>query len=93
VQIDTGPRATIRARRFAALWKKVMVSLNGRSRATCFLRVELGPPCYAILDREGREISDRWAQSLVIRTLAERLFNEAVKETGAGRPHRGAAAP
>ena len=50
-------------------------------------RVELGPPGYAILDTGGREISDRWTQTLVIRTLAERTFNEAVKEAGVGRPH------
>jgi len=96
VQIDIGPTGdNPHARRFAALWKRVMVSWLERAKAGDVLpfRVELGPPSYAILDLEGREISDRWAQTLVIRTLAERLFNEAVKETGAGRPHRGAAAP
>ena len=53
-------------------------------------RIELGPPDYAIRDLSGREISDRWAQTLVFRTLAERLFNEAVKETGVGLLHGGA---
>jgi hypothetical protein len=94
VQIDIGPSGdNPHARRFAALWKKVMVSWLGRAKPGDILpfRIELGPPNYAILDREGREISDRWAQTLVIRTLAERLFNEAVKETGVGQLHRGAA--
>jgi len=96
VQIDIGPTGdNPHARRFAALWKKVMVSWLERAKPGDVLpfRVELGPPSYAILDREGREISDRWAQTLVIRTLAERLFNEAVKETGVGRPHVGAHSP
>ncbi len=91
VQIDIGPSGdNPHARRFAALWRKVMVSWLERAKPGDILpfRVELGPPSYAILDREGREISDRWAQTLVIRTLAEQLFNEAVKETGVGQLHR-----
>ena len=96
VQIDIGPSGdNPHARRFGALWKKVMVLWLKRAKPGDILpfRIELGPPNYAILDREGREISDRWAQTLVLRTLAERLFNEAVKETGVGQLHGGAAAP
>lgn len=91
VQIDIGPGGdNPHARRFAALWKKVMVSWLKRSKPGDILpfRIELGPPNYAILDLEGREISDRWAQTLVLRTIAENLFNEAVKETGVGQIHR-----
>ncbi len=90
VQIDIGPSGdNPHARRFAALWKRVMVSWLERAEPGDVLpfRVELGPPSYAILDLKGREISDRWAQTLVLRSLAERLFNEAVKETGMGRSH------
>jgi len=93
VQIDIGSTGdNPHARRFAALWKKVMVAWLERAKPGDILpfRVELGPPSYAILDLEGREISDRWAQTLVLRTLAERLFNEAVKETGVGQLHGGA---
>jgi hypothetical protein len=96
VQIDIGPSGdNPHARRFAALWKKVMGSWLKRARPGDVLpfRIELGPPNYAILDRQGREISDRWAQTLVLGTLAERLFNEAVKETGVGQLHRAGAAP
>lgn len=96
VQIDIGPTGdNPHARRFAALWKKVMVSWLRRAKPGDILpfRIELGPPNYAILDPQGREISDRWAQTLVIRTLAERLFNEAVEETGVGQLHRGGTAP
>ncbi len=94
VQIDIGPSGdNPHARRFAGLWKRTMVSWLTRARPGDVLpyRVELGPPSYAILDTNGREISDRWAQTLVIRTLAERAFNEAVKETGIGRRHETAA--
>jgi len=90
VQIDIGPSGdNPHARRFSALWKKVMVAWLQRASPGDILpfRIELGPPNYAILDPQGREISDRWAQTLVIRTLAERLFNEAVEETGAGQLH------
>jgi hypothetical protein len=96
VQIDIGPSGdNPHARRFAALWKRVMVSWLERAKPGDVLpfRIELGPPNYAILDREGREISDRWEQTLVLRTIAERLFNEAVEDAGVGRVHRGGGAP
>ena len=91
VQIDIGPAGdNPHAWRFAALWKNVMVSWLKRAKPGDILpfRIELGPPSYAILDLEGREISDRWAQTLVLRPIAEKLFNEAVKETGVGQIHR-----
>jgi hypothetical protein len=50
-------------------------------------RVELGPPDYAILGADGREISDRWAQQKAMRDLVERLWNEAVAESGKGERH------
>jgi sugar phosphate isomerase/epimerase len=93
VQVDIGPSGdNPYARRFAALWKKVMVSWLQQANPGDVLpfRVELGPPGYAILDLQGREISDRWAQTLVLRTLAERLFDEAVTETRLGQLHHGA---
>jgi hypothetical protein len=95
VQIDIGPDGdNPHAKRFAALWKRTMVAWLERAKPGDVLpfRVELGPPSYAILDLKGREISDRWEQTLVLRTLAERTFNEAVKETGVGLPH-GAPSP
>jgi hypothetical protein len=94
VQLDIGPSGeSPPARRFAALWKRAMQSWLKRAKSGDVLpfRIELGPPNYAILDLQGREISDRWAQTLVLRTMAERLFNEAVKETGVGQLHKGAA--
>ena len=75
--------------RVAALWKRVMLGwLRGARRGDVFpFRVELGPPGYAILGADGREISDRWLQQKAMRDLVERLWNEAVAETGIGEPH------
>ncbi len=75
--------------RVAALWKRVMLGwLRGARRGDVFpFRVELGPPGYAILGADGREISDRWAQQKALRDIIERLWNEAVAETGIGEPH------
>ncbi|MGH9158524.1 MAG: sugar phosphate isomerase/epimerase family protein, partial [Vicinamibacteraceae bacterium] len=90
VQIDIGSRGdTPHAKRFAAVWKQAMVTwLEDAMPGDLFIfRVELGPPDYAIRDLSGREISDRWGQALVIRDLAERLWNEAVQETGEGTRH------
>ena len=69
-----------------ALWKRVMIGwLRGARRGDVFpFRVELGPPGYAILGADGREISDRWAQQKAMRDRVERLWNEAVAETGIG---------
>ena len=38
---------------------------------------ELGPPRYAITLPDGREFSDRWAQSLVMKRLAEQAWEMA----------------
>ena len=90
VQIDMGPAAdNAQTRVFASLWKKVMVGwLKTAKRGDLFpFRVELGPPGYAILDPSGQEISDRWGQQKLLARLVERLWNEAVKETGIGQVH------
>lgn len=94
VQIDIGSRGdTPHAKRFAALWKQAMIAwLQNAAPGDLFIfRVELGPPDYAIRDLSGRELSDRWGQALVMRDLAERLWNEAVEETGKGELHGAAA--
>lgn len=35
---------------------------------------ELGPPPYAITDRRGRDISDRWEESLMMKDLIRRIW-------------------
>lgn len=89
VQVDVeNPAYRRHVARTAAMWKHVMVRwLKYAERGEVFpFRVELGPPDYAVLDRDGREISDRWEQQKAIRALVLRLWNEAVAETGRGEP-------
>ena len=90
VQIDMGPTADNGyAKYFAGLWKRAMVHwLKGAKPGDTFIfRVELGPPDYSIRDLNGKEISDRWEQAQAMKALAARIWNEAVRETGAGTPH------
>jgi len=90
VQVDMGPAADNNyARYFAELWKRTMVHwLKGARNGDIFIfRVELGPPNYSIRDLNGKEISDRWEQAKLMRSLVERIWNEAVQETGIGMPH------
>ena len=90
VQVDLlNPVYSAHVDRQAALWKRVMVGwLRTAQRGDVFpFRVELGPPDYAILGADGREISDRWAQQKAMRDLVERLWNEAVAESGKGERH------
>ncbi|MFD1953237.1 sugar phosphate isomerase/epimerase family protein [Paenibacillus thailandensis] len=64
---------------FARWWSAGMLSWRERSGhgtdALPFV-VELGPPPYAITAGDGREISDRWRQSLELQRLARRLWAE-----------------
>jgi hypothetical protein len=90
VQVDLwNPAYRDHLDRVASLWKRVMAGwLRGARRGDVFLfRVELGPPGYAILGADGREISDRWLQQKALRDLVSRLWNEAVDETGVGERH------
>jgi sugar phosphate isomerase/epimerase len=90
VQVDhLNPAYREPTERTAALWKRVMTGwLRGARRGDVFpFRVELGPPGYAILGSDGREISDRWEQQKSLLHLVETLWNEAVAETGAGERH------
>jgi hypothetical protein len=48
---------------------------------------ELGPPDYAITDADGRELSDRWAESLLLARWARQLWSEV--NSGAGLPQAG----
>jgi hypothetical protein len=96
VQVDVGEAADNElTRRFAALWKRVMVRwLTSATTGDVFpFRIELGPPPYAILDRSGKELNDRWEQQKRLKALVERLWNEAVHEAGTGLPHGSTVVP
>jgi hypothetical protein len=76
-------------KRFLALWKRAMVYwLKSARRGELFVfRVELGPPGYSIVGSGNRELSDRWEEAKLLRTFVEGIWNEAVRETGTGKPH------
>ncbi len=95
VQIDVGPSGdNEHAARFARWWKTAMVSwLRGAGPGDVFVfKSELGPPPYSIVNESGEELSDRWAQALVLRDLGIRTWNAAVKEAGRGVPYASSAA-
>ncbi len=90
-QIDVGDKGdTQEARRFAGWWKQAMVAWlkNARPGDVFVFKSELGPPPYSIVGPDGVELSDRWAQALVVRDLGIRTWNSAVAEAGVGTPYQ-----
>jgi hypothetical protein len=64
---------------FRAWWREGFDSWRSRHAAgdshLVFL-CELGPPDYAMTDAAGRELSDRWAESLLLKEWAKELWAE-----------------
>ena len=90
VQIDVGPGGEHPAAKgFQKMWTRAMTRwLENAGPGDIFLfKPELGPPPYSILGLDGEEISDRWAQALVIRELGIAAWNEAVRNTGKGQAY------
>ena len=79
VQVDVGDGENDTARFFVDLWSRAMRQwLEGAGPGDIFpFTPELGPPRYAITLPDGREFSDRWEQSLVMKRLAERAWEQA----------------
>ena len=78
VQLDFSQHAKWRAQ-FEEWWREGfrIVRARGGASADCVFLCELGPPEYAMTDREGRELSDRWAEALDLKETATRLWAEA----------------
>ncbi|MEV5832041.1 hypothetical protein [Nocardia sp. NPDC052112] len=52
---------------------------RGDSREPVLFCTELGTTPYAITDRDGHELSDRWAETLILRDRAEAAFAAAAR--------------
>ncbi len=79
VQNDIGDGSGAMAQQFKKLWTVGFRAWLNQARPGDVLPfcAELGPPGYSITDLSGREISDRWQQSLVIKRLAEEAWADA----------------
>lgn len=80
VQVDVGDGKTHPAARFfVQLWTEIFKSWRQRAKIGDIIAFssELGPPRYAITLPDGREFSDRWEQSLVMKQLAEEAWAAA----------------
>jgi len=81
VQVDCGDGSTPWARFFVALWTEAMRHWRAGAGPGDILPFssELGPPRYAITTPDGLEVSDRWAQSLVMRDMAVEAWERSGK--------------
>ena len=79
VQVDVGDGTNDTAQFFVRLWTEMMKNWKqGAGPGDVFpFSSELGPPRYAITLPDGREFSDRWQQSLVMKKLAEQAWTNA----------------
>lgn len=79
VQVDVGDGSGETAQFFVSIWRAAMRAWRkdaGPGDVFPFAS-ELGPPRYAITLPDGREFSDRWEQSLVMKRLAEQAWEES----------------
>jgi sugar phosphate isomerase/epimerase len=79
VQVDVGDGTRGPVTHFRRWWTEGMRQWRQAARPGDILPfvAELGPPGYAITTPEGREVSDRWAQALVLRRVALECWAEA----------------
>lgn len=82
VQVDVGDGTGDAAQFFVKIWARAMAHWRSGAGPGDVLPFasELGPPRYAITLPDGREFSDRWQQSLVMKRLAEQAW--ALSEAG-----------
>lgn len=79
VQVDVGDGSGDTAQFFVRLWTRAMSHWRkGAGPGDVFpFASELGPPRYAVTLPDGREFSDRWEQSLVMKKLAEQAWAQS----------------
>ncbi len=79
VQVDVGDGSGQTAQFFVDIWTAVMREWRkGAGPGDVFpFASELGPPRYAITLPDGKEFSDRWEQSLVMKRLAEQAWAQS----------------
>jgi len=62
---------------FQGWWREGLASWRARNDAgTCVFLCELGPPEYAMTGPDGREMSNRWEEALVIKGWVEDIWAE-----------------
>jgi sugar phosphate isomerase/epimerase len=76
VQVDVGNGSGETAQFFVRLWAEAMRCWKRAAQPgdVFAFSSELGPPRYAITLPDGKEFSDRWQQSLVMKKLAEQAW-------------------
>lgn len=79
VQVDVGDGTNDTAQFFVRLWAEAMRNWKKAAQPGDVFPFssELGPPRYAITLPDGKEFSDRWEQSLVMKKLAEQAWAAA----------------
>lgn len=62
---------------FTGLWRDGFAHWKARNETGDLVFLcELGPPEYAITGADGRELSDRWAESLKLKDIAKGLWTD-----------------
>lgn len=79
VQLDVGDGTGKLAQNWVKLWTEALRRWRKRAEPGDWFSfaTELGPPPYSIVDAEGKEMSDRWAQSLVMKKLIHQAWGES----------------
>ncbi|MGV3616768.1 MAG: sugar phosphate isomerase/epimerase family protein [Fimbriimonas sp.] len=79
VQVDVGDGSGPTAQFFVSIWEAAMREWRKEAAPGDVFPFasELGPPRYAITLPDGREFSDRWEQSLVMKRLAEQAWAQS----------------
>ena len=62
---------------FRGWWKESLISWRVRNQnGDCNFLCELGPPEYAMTGQDGKELSNRWKESLLIRSWIKEMWAE-----------------